>query len=160
MKYYYLRCVVNGKKFNGFINPNLKLIEFLRDVLKLKGTKKGCEQGECGSCIVLVNNKMVNSCLVMAFQVDGKKIITIEGVDKIKYSTSVKKALREEGAVQCGFCIPAIVIAATDLIKNNKKITENDVKKHFVGNICRCSGYDKIFKAVWRVINDKRSYNS
>lgn len=145
---YYLKCLVNGKRFEGFVDPDLRLIDFIRQILGLKGTKEGCGQGECGSCMVFVDGVLVNSCLMLAFQCDGKEIITIEGADSIKWAGVIKKMLKREGAVQCGFCTPAIILACADLFNRKKKISEDDIKNHLVGNICRCSGYESIVKAV------------
>lgn len=160
MKRFHLVCKVNGKIFDGFVDPNLRLIDFLRDVLSLKGTKEGCGEGECGSCIVLLDGRIVNSCLVMAFQAHQRSIITIEGVDKLKYSNLIIKRLKEEGAVQCGFCTPAIVLASIDLLNRKEDITSQDIKMHLVGNICRCSGYETIVKAIEGAINDRRGVYS
>lgn len=156
MKQFHLKCTINGKRFNGYIDPNLRLIDFIRDVCGLKGTKEGCGQGECGSCMVLLDGRVVNSCLVMAFQANGKKVVTIEGIDKLKYYDIIIRKLKEEGAVQCGFCIPAIVLAAVDLINRRDNVTLDDIEMHLVGNICRCTGYEKIFNAIEGAVNDKR----
>lgn len=145
---YYIKCRVNGRFFEGYVDADLRLIDFLRDVLGLKGTKEGCGQGECGSCIVSVNGKVINSCLMLAFQCDGKEIITVEGADLIKESYVIKKKLREEGAVQCGFCIPAIVITASELVRKRKRLSYSEIKRYMSGNICRCSGYETIVRAI------------
>lgn len=156
IKPYRISCQVNGKKFTGYIDPNLRLIDFLRDVLGLKGTKEGCGEGECGACMVLVNGVSVNSCLVMAFSVDNKKIVTIEGVDTLKYGKRLKEGFKKKAAVQCGFCTPGFIISASELLEKNPDATEEDIKKALSGNICRCTGYKKIIEAVsWARENDK-----
>lgn len=145
---YHIRCKINGNMFDGLINPNLRLIDFIRDVLGLKGTKEGCGEGECGACMVLVDGKAVNSCLVMAFSVDGKEIITIEGIDKTKYGQRLKESFKKNAAVQCGFCTPGFIITAAAFLNENPKATEKEIKEALSGNICRCTGYDMIIKAV------------
>ncbi|MEF3279498.1 MAG: (2Fe-2S)-binding protein [Elusimicrobiota bacterium] len=143
-----LDCIVNGKRIVREVEPHLRLIDFLRNDLGLKGTKEGCGEGECGSCMVLLNNKAVNSCLIMAFQVAGKEITTIEGIDKLKYAKELKESFKKNGAVQCGFCTPGFMITAIAMLMENPQLSIEEIKKGLSGNICRCTGYDKIIKAV------------
>ncbi|MCX7647443.1 MAG: (2Fe-2S)-binding protein [Elusimicrobiales bacterium] len=148
MKNYLLRCKINGEKFEGLIDPNMRLIDFLREEVGLKGTKEGCGEGECGACMVLLDGKAVNSCLVMAFSVSGKEIITIEGIDKTKYGKKLKKSFKKNAAVQCGFCTPGFIITAAAFLEEKPNATEEEIKEALSGNICRCTGYDMIIKAV------------
>lgn len=143
-----IKCRINFKDFECDVDPNLRLIDLLRNDLCLTGTKEGCGEGECGACMVLLNGKAVNSCLVMAFSIDGKEVITIEGVDKLKYAKKLKESFKKNAAVQCGFCTPGFIISALELLNENPDASMDDIKKRLSGNICRCSGYDKIIKAV------------
>ncbi len=148
IKKFRLICTINDKKFEGEIDPNLRLIDFIRDILGLKGTKEGCGEGECGACMVLVNRKPVNSCIVMAFSIHNKEVITIEGIDKLKYARKLKESFKKNASVQCGFCTPGFIITASALLEENPDATIDEIKDYLVGNICRCTGYDKIIKAV------------
>lgn len=139
---------VNGKEYSLEVEGDLRLIDVLRERLKLTGTKEGCGEGECGACTVLMDGEIVNSCLVMAIQVQGKEIITIEGIAPENGLDPVQQAFIEEGAVQCGYCTPGMVIASVDLLNKNPNPTKQDIKRHLAGNLCRCTGYDKIIKAV------------
>ncbi len=139
---------VNNKEHTLEIESNLRLIDLLRDKLKLTGTKEGCGEGECGACTVLMNGDIVNSCLVMAVQAHGTDIITIEGIGTENELHPVQQAFLEEGAVQCGYCTPGMVLAAVDLLNKKPSPTKNEIKRHLAGNLCRCTGYNKIIKAV------------
>lgn len=156
MKKFYLECKVNGKDFKGEIDPNLRLIDFLRDVLKLKGTKEGCGEGECGACMVLLDREPVNSCLVMAFSVNRKEIITIEGIELTEYGKKLKESFRKNAAVQCGFCTPGFIITASALLGEKPDAKEDEIKEALSGNICRCTGYDMIINAVDKAREKKR----
>lgn len=142
---------VNNKKINTELNPLTRLIDFLRDELKLTGTKEGCGEGECGACAVLMNGKVVNSCLIPIALCDGKEILTIEGYTETEKGKIVTKAFIDEGAVQCGFCTPGMVMS-TEAILNDTKghPTEEEVRRGLSGNLCRCTGYDHIVNAVLR----------
>jgi len=144
-----LRCIVNGKKLARKIDASKTLLEFIRGDLGLKGTKEGCGEGECGACLVLLDGKAVNSCLMMAAQLHGRELVTIEGLKGRDGGLHpLQKIFMEEGAVQCGFCIPGIIIAAEALLRKNPAATVEDIKKELTGNICRCTGYEKIISAV------------
>lgn len=143
-----LKCKVNGSIVKKEINSGMTLLEFLRKGLGLTGTKEGCGEGECGACIVLVNGKPVNSCLYMAVQAGGKEILTIEGVGGKGELHPLQKAFIEEGAVQCGFCTPGFIMTGIALLKKNPSPSREEIAEALSGNICRCTGYDKIFKAV------------
>lgn len=138
--------ILNGKKRETGVDPGEKLLDLLRR-LGCKGVKSGCRKGECGSCTVIVDGKPVRSCLIFAPQVDGKEIWTVEGVDH-----PVKDALLEEGAVQCGFCIPGIVMTVKALLDEKSTPTDEDIKDALKGNLCRCTGYIQQIEAVKRVV--------
>ena len=142
---------VNNKKINTELNPLTRLIDFLRDELKLTGTKEGCGEGECGACAVLMNGKVVNSCLIPIALCEGKEILTIEGYTETEKGKIVTKAFIDEGAVQCGFCTPGMVISTEAILNDTKgKPTEEEVRRGLSGNLCRCTGYDHIVNAVLR----------
>ena len=137
------------------IHPSLLLIDFIRDVLFLKGTKPGCLEGECGACTVLVNGGAVNSCLHLAINIHGKEVVTIEGLpltDKINELDPVQEAMIKRGAVQCGFCTPGMIMSIKAFQKQceEKKVkpSKDEIKKSLEGNLCRCTGYTKIIEAV------------
>jgi xanthine dehydrogenase E subunit len=144
----YITLNVNNKEYSLQIEPHLRLIDILRDHLKLTGTKEGCGEGECGACTVLMDGKIINSCLVMAVQANESEITTIEGISKDGKLHPIQKAFLEEGAVQCGFCTPGMIISAKDLLNKNPKPTLADIKMHLAGNLCRCTGYDRIARAI------------
>ncbi len=142
-------CRVNGGTVDRRIDSGMTLLEFLRRDLKLTGTKEGCGEGECGACVVLVDGRAVNSCIFMAVQAHGKDILTIEGLKKKDGELHLlQRAFVEEGAVQCGFCTPGMIMSAAALLKKKPNATREDIAAGLAGNICRCTGYEKIFKAV------------
>ncbi|OPX41065.1 MAG: (2Fe-2S)-binding protein [Desulfobacteraceae bacterium 4484_190.3] len=128
--------------------PNISLLDLLRDYLGLTGTKKGCETGECGACTVLVNGKSVNSCLILAPQINGKTIQTIEGLGTETSLHPLQKAFVDKGAVQCGFCTPGMLMSLKALYDENPSATKEDIKKAISGNLCRCTGYQQIVEAA------------
>jgi aerobic-type carbon monoxide dehydrogenase small subunit (CoxS/CutS family) len=139
--------MVNGIEYRRRINPLLRLIDFLRDEIKLKGTKEGCGEGECGACTVIMNGQTVNSCLVLAASANGAEILTIEGVSGTEMHP-IQQAFLEAGAVQCGYCIPGMVLSAKALLDKNLEATEEDIREGISGNLCRCTGYEKIVNGV------------
>lgn len=143
-----LNVVVNGKEVSREVEAQKRLLDFIRDDLGLKGTKEGCGEGECGACTVLVNGKPVDSCLMMALQCEGKEITTIEGVARPTGLHPIQQAFLEVGAVQCGFCIPGMVLSAKALLDDNTEPSPYEIKEAISGNLCRCTGYDKMFQAV------------
>ncbi|MCG2725042.1 MAG: (2Fe-2S)-binding protein [Elusimicrobia bacterium] len=147
-KIFSLKCIVNGEKIERDIDSSLTLLGFLRNDLNLKGTKEGCGDGECGACMALVSGKAVNSCIMMAVQAHGKSVITIEGLKDKNKLHHIKKSFIDEGAVQCGFCTPGMIISAQALLKTKPKANIKDIKEALSGNICRCTGYEKIIGAV------------
>lgn len=146
---------VNGKVHNMNVDPTMRLVDLLREELGLTGTKEGCGEGECGSCTVLMNVKAVNSCLVLASQIRGQEIYTIEsleqdGLDKLQES------FINNGAVQCGYCTPGMLMSAKALLMANPHPSEEEIKTSIAGNLCRCTGYNKIVKAIKEVAGENR----
>ena len=139
---------VNGKVYTVEIEEDMRLLDVLRDKLGLTGTKEGCGEGECGACTVIMDGETVDSCLVMAFQAEGKEIITIEGLEDEDGIHPIQKAFIEEGAVQCGFCTPGMVLSAKALLDKNSSPDRKQIKEAISGNLCRCTGYNKIVNAV------------
>lgn len=146
-----INFIVNGEKKNIFIDPSMTLLEILRYTLKLTGTKEGCGKGECGTCTVLLNGKTVNACLVLASQLEGTEILTVEGLRKDGELHPLQKSFIEDGAVQCGFCIPGMIISAKALLDENPSPTEAEIRRGISGNLCRCTGYSKIISAIQKV---------
>lgn len=138
---------VNGKDYALSLPARTTLLEALRDYLGLTGTKEGCGKGECGACTVLVNGSVVNSCLMLAAQAEDKEVLTIEGLSEDGMDP-LQKAFIDEGAVQCGFCTPGMVISAKALLMENPDPSEEAIKEAISGNLCRCTGYLKIIRAI------------
>lgn len=137
---------LNGEPANARVVSPISLLDVLRDQLSLPGSKSACEQGECGSCSVVLDDEVVCACLVMAADVEGSTVVTVEGVGG-ETLNPVQRAMHEAGAVQCGFCTPGIVVAATDLFASNPKPSTSEIKEALAGNICRCTGYGAILRA-------------
>lgn len=140
--------LINGKKREVEIRPNISLLELLRDHLNLTGTKRGCEVGECGACTVLLNGRAVNSCLVLAPQINGKTIETIEGLGTESSLHPLQKAFVDRGAVQCGFCTPGMLMSLKALYDVRAAVNWDDIKEAISGNLCRCTGYQQAVEAV------------
>jgi len=128
----------------------MTLLDFLRDEIGLKGTKKGCDSGQCGACTIIMDGKTINACLVLAIQADGKEILTIEGLSSGGRLHPLQETFVEEGAVQCGFCVPGMILSAKALLDEKKDPSEEEIREALSGNLCRCTGYVKIIKAVQR----------
>lgn len=143
-----INCVVNNKPVSLLINPNQRLLDMLREDLGLTSVKEGCGEGECGACTVLLNGKAVTSCCMLAGQAEGAEIITLEGVSTDGMPNIVQQAFIDAGAVQCGFCTPAMILTAEALLKENPHPTTDEIKNAMGGNLCRCTGYVKIHEAV------------
>ena len=141
---------INGESRTVDVFPMARLLDVLREQLQLTGTKEGCGEGECGACTVIINNQIVNSCLVPMAQVNGSEITTIEGVAGGDQLHAVQQAFIDHGGAQCGICTPGMVLAAVDLLNRNPEPTENDIRNGLAGNLCRCTGYMKIFESVVR----------
>jgi aerobic carbon-monoxide dehydrogenase small subunit len=139
---------VNGEQRRVEVFPMARLLDVLREELQLTGTKEGCGEGECGACTVLLDGRVVNSCLVPVGQVSGGEITTIEGVATDGQLHAVQQAFIEHGGAQCGICTPGMVLAAVDLLQRNAKPTEAESRTALAGNLCRCTGYMKIFESV------------
>ena len=139
---------VNGIDYTKMVKANALLVNFLRDELDLTGTKRGCELGDCGSCTVLMDGKPMNSCLILAVEADGRKIVTIEGVSTTEKLDVVQEKFLEYGAVQCGYCSAGMIMSAKSLLMNNPHPTYNEVVDGISGNICRCTGYVNIIRAI------------
>jgi len=138
---------VNEKLYEKEISCETRLIDFLRDELRLTGTKEGCGEGECGACTVLMDGIAVNSCLILAAAVDGKEIITIEGLGG-KDLDPLQQAFIDAGAVQCGYCTPGMILSAKAVLDKNPEASEKEIREGISGNLCRCTGYDKIVAAI------------
>jgi carbon-monoxide dehydrogenase small subunit len=141
---------VNGESRTLEVFPMARLLDVLREDLNLTGTKEGCGEGECGACTVKLNGEIVNSCLVPVAQVAGASITTIEGVAQGDQLHAVQQAFIEHGGAQCGICTPGMILAAVDLLERNPAPTEADIRNGLAGNLCRCTGYMKIFESVVR----------
>jgi carbon-monoxide dehydrogenase small subunit len=144
---------VNGETVHLAVSPDASLLDALREDLELTGTKQGCGEGECGACSVLLNGKVVNSCLVLAVECAGAEVLTIEGLGRIGKLHPLQEAFVQNGAVQCGFCTPGMIMAAYALLKENPSPSEADVRRALEGNLCRCTGYRKIIDAVLAAAN-------
>jgi carbon-monoxide dehydrogenase small subunit len=149
-----VRCTVNGVEATVRAYPFARLLDVLREELGLTGTKEGCGEGECGACSVLVEGSLVNSCLVPAAQVQGADIRTVEGVADGERLHAVQRAMVECGGAQCGICTPGMVLAAVSLLERTPHPTEADIREGLAGNLCRCTGYMKIFDAVVRACKE------
>lgn len=143
-----INMIVNDITYSIEVDVKDALLEVLRDRLNLTGVKCGCSVGECGACTVLIDGTAVNTCIYLAVWADGKKITTIEGVSKNGKLSKVQEAYIDEGAVQCGFCTPGLVLTTTALVESGKKYTDEEIKREISGHLCRCTGYQKIFRAV------------
>jgi carbon-monoxide dehydrogenase small subunit len=143
-----IECKVNGESRQFDVFPMSRLLDVLREQLQLTGTKEGCGEGECGACTVVLDGRIVNSCLVPVAQVNGAEITTIEGVAQNDQLHAVQQAFIQYGGAQCGICTPGMVLAAIDLLKRNPQPTEDDIRNGLAGNLCRCTGYMKIFESV------------
>jgi carbon-monoxide dehydrogenase small subunit len=139
---------INGKKYSSFVSNGLTLLEFLREEIGFKGTKKGCDGGHCGACTVLLEGNAINSCMILAVQADGKHITTIEGLSDGKKIHPIQGAFIEENAIQCGFCTPGMIMSAKGLLDKNPNPTDFEIREALSGNLCRCTGYTKIVNAV------------
>jgi len=148
MKSKILRMKVNGRDCQVVVTPNLSLLDVLRDKLKLTGTKRGCDLSDCGACTVIMDGKAVNSCVVTAFEAQGREITTVEGLAKDGRLHPLQQAFIDHYAFQCGFCTPGMLMAAKALLDENPNPTEEEIKKALAGNICRCTGYVKIVEAI------------
>lgn len=147
---------LNGEAANARVDYPVSLLDLLHDELGLPGSKSACEQGECGSCSVILDGELVCSCLVMAADVQDSEVTTVEGIARGEVLNGVQKAMHEAGAVQCGFCTPGIVVAASDLFETNPRPSTLEIKEALAGNICRCTGYGAIVRALENLAGESR----
>lgn len=143
-----LSTVVNGTEVSLDIAPDARLIDVLRNALALTGTKEGCGEGECGACTVVIDGVAVNACLVLAAQVQGKSVLTVEGLSGPGHPNVLQKKFIELGAIQCGFCTPGMLMSATPLLARSTKPSHEEIRRALAGNLCRCTGYTAIIEAV------------
>ncbi len=148
---------VNGTAYPVALDPHMSLLRAVRDVLGLIGSKEGCDDSECGACMMLLDGKPVNSCSYLALQADGREVTTIEGLATTDGLAPLQRAFLEEGGVQCGFCTPGMLISATALLRANPDPSDEEVRIALAGNLCRCTGYDGIVRAVRNVAATKSS---
>ena len=143
-----IRLTINGEPREADVWEGESLLFALREHMELPGSKNACEQGECGSCSVLLDGVLVCACLVLAAQADGHEVVTVEGLAENGRLSRVQEAFVEAGAVQCGFCTPGLIVAAADLLRHNPEPSDDEIREALSGNLCRCTGYAKIFDAV------------
>jgi len=147
-----LKFKVNGQPYDIFVKPKTLLVEVLRDLVGLTGTKRGCNSSSCGACTVMLNGMSVKSCSVLALQANGAEVVTVEGLAKGNQLSPLQKAFLDHGAYQCGFCTPGMLMSSTALLTENPKPTKLQIKEGIDGNICRCTGYNSIIRAVTAVV--------
>jgi len=153
-------CTVNGERRHVRSFPMARLLDVLREEMNLTGTKVGCGEGECGACAVLMNGAIVNSCLVPAIEVNGAEIRTIEGIAQGEQLNAVQEAFLQCVGAQCGICTPGMVIASTALLKRHPHPTDSEIREGLAGNLCRCTGYQKIFATVVRACESSLNNNA
>ena len=143
-----ISLTINNEEYELAVAPNQTLLEVLRYELRLTGTKQGCGVGDCGTCTVIMDGKPVNSCLVLAVQANGRHILTIEGLQTDQGLHPIQQAFVDDGAIQCGFCSPGMILTAKSLLDQNPKPNESEIRMAISGNLCRCTGYQKIVEAI------------
>jgi len=148
MKPVSIKTTINSRQYEVTVRPNMTLLDLLRDELGLTGTKRGCEVGECGACTVLLDGQAVNSCLVLAPQIEGKEVLTIEGLASGETLHPLQESFLDHDAVHCGFCTPGMIMSAKELIDKSPNPTEQEIRTAISGNLCRCSGYQQIVDAI------------
>lgn len=156
MSYHRITLKVNGSLEVVDVPGHMTLLQMLRDKLSLTGTKNGCASGECGACTVLLNGDAVNSCMVLAAECDGVEVLTVEGLSKKGELDMLQKTIMELGGVQCGFCTPGVLMSARALLNRNPHPTEFEIRDALTGNLCRCTGYNRIVEAV-KVAADRQA---
>ena len=150
-----LTLKVNGQEYELYINPKTLLVEALRDHIGLTGTKRGCETVSCGACTVMIDDMAVKSCSVLAVQVEGRHVTTVEGLEKNGKLAPIQKAFLDQGSYQCGFCTPGMLMSCEAFLKENPTPMRQEIKEGIEGNICRCTGYNSIVRAVEAVVDGK-----
>jgi len=159
MKKYNLKINVNGVDYSLKVDARQSLLGLIRDQLDLTGVKKGCESGECGACTVLMDGMAVKSCLVLALQAEGRKILTIEGLAPDGELHPLQRSFIEKWAIQCGYCTPGMILTSKALLDENPNPGEDEIRSYLAGNLCRCTGYQKIIEAVASVKQPKGGYH-
>jgi carbon-monoxide dehydrogenase small subunit len=147
---------VNGEPYEVLVEPFCSLLDMLRDSLRLTGTKKGCDEGDCGACTVIIDDKTVTSCMMLALDAQDKAITTVEGLMQDGELHPVQAAFVEHGGVQCGFCTPGLIMSGVGLLRENPNPTEEEVRFAIGGNLCRCTGYSRVVKAILAAANNRR----
>jgi aerobic carbon-monoxide dehydrogenase small subunit len=147
-----ITVTVNGAAYQAAVEPRLLLADFLRHTLGLTGTHVGCEHGVCGACTVLIDGDSARSCLMLAVQANGKRVETVESLGQIGQMSALQESFHEHHALQCGFCTPGMLMTATDLLKKYPLASNDDIRKGLSGNLCRCTGYQHIVKAIRAVV--------
>ena len=147
----HLKLTINGSQWEGDVDTNLTLLDFIRDSVQLTGAKKGCDEGACGACTILVGEEAICSCLALAIEMDEQEITTIEGLQKGGQIDHLQTAFVEKDALQCGFCAPGQIMSALSLIRSGKKISSDEIKHYMSGNLCRCGCYNRITEAILEV---------
>ena len=148
---------VNGKAVTGDVEPRTLLVQFLRETLRLTGTHVGCDTSQCGACVVHLDGAATKSCTVLALQCEGSQVLTIEGLAKGDELHPMQAAFREHHGLQCGYCTPGMIMTAVDLLANNPSPSEEEIRKGIEGNLCRCTGYQNIVKAIQYAANKMQS---
>ena len=143
--------VVNGTSYPVELDPHITLLRAVRDVIGLTGSKEGCDDSECGACMMLLDGKPVNACSYLALQAEGRQVTTVEGLAGVEGLNPLQQAFLEEGGVQCGFCTPGMLVSATALLRSTPAPSDEEIRIALAGNLCRCTGYDGIVRAVRRV---------
>lgn len=139
---------LNGEDVEAYVQDNITMVDFLRKQMHLTGTKRGCEEGECGACTILLDGEAVASCLMMAVEADGHEIVTIEGLQQNGVLHPLQREFVDKWALQCGFCTPGMIMSAVSLLNENPHPTEAEIRDGIAGNLCRCTGYSKIVEAI------------
>lgn len=143
-----IKFKLNGEDVEAYVQDNITMVDFLRKEMHLTGTKRGCEEGECGACTILLDGGAVASCLMLAVEADGHEILTIEGLQKDGVLHPLQREFVDKWALQCGFCTPGMIMSALSLLKENPHPTEQEIRDGIAGNLCRCTGYSKIVEAI------------
>ena len=154
-----IKFILNGNEYVREVRPDMRALDFLRDEMKMKSVKEGCAEGECGACTIILNGDAVCSCLLFAGELDGKDILTSEGLGTPDSMHPIQKAFVDEGGVQCGFCTPGFVLSTKALLDKIPDPTEEEIKKALEGNLCRCTGYQKIIDSVKLAAKLVREFN-